>query len=139
MNQNPKSECCGAATEWRGPETGTQTLYCKACGKAAEFEKTPDGFEPPHPDIRNVAPERICCDECWNSKFALRGKNKEKFKCGLVCPCHLDTAKECLDTAPTAPETPIGTKGNSENTYSQTPEPIGNSPAAAAERVKNVI
>lgn len=31
-----------------------------------------------------------CCSECWNSKFALTGKNKEKFGCGLSCECHLN-------------------------------------------------
>ena len=30
-----------------------------------------------------------CCDKCWNSKFALKGKQKEKFAlCGLTCECH---------------------------------------------------
>jgi len=30
-----------------------------------------------------------CCDKCWNSKFALKGKNKATMGCGLSCPCHL--------------------------------------------------
>lgn len=40
-----------------------------------------------------------CCDECWNSKFALKGKNKEKFGCGLACECHnkKSTQKEIND------------------------------------------
>lgn len=41
--------------------------------------------EPAHND--KVA----CCKECSESKFALKGKMKEKFKgiCGLVCECHV--------------------------------------------------
>lgn len=30
-----------------------------------------------------------CCEKCWNSKYALRGKNKLKFGCGLSCKCHV--------------------------------------------------
>ncbi len=31
-----------------------------------------------------------CCQKCLNSKYALKGKVKEKFGgvCGLVCDCH---------------------------------------------------
>ncbi len=43
--------------------------------------------------------ERMCCDECWNSEAALKGKDKEKFRCGLMCSCHL--------SQPPQPEDPL--------------------------------
>lgn len=38
-----------------------------------------------------------CCDECKNSKFALKGKIKEKMGgiCGLCCECHRWACMEC--------------------------------------------
>lgn len=35
--------------------------------------------------------QKECCKECSESKFALKGKNKERFNgiCGLACECHL--------------------------------------------------
>lgn len=38
-----------------------------------------------------------CCDRCWNSKHALKGKMKELSACGLVCKCHLENeGMKCL-------------------------------------------
>lgn len=38
----------------------------------------------------NMSLQSLCCDKCLNSKFALKGKLKQKFGgiCGLVCECH---------------------------------------------------
>lgn len=37
-----------------------------------------------------------CCDKCKNSKYALKGKMKEKFGgiCGLTCECHNKSTQE---------------------------------------------
>lgn len=29
-----------------------------------------------------------CCEKCSTSKYALKGKLKDKFRCGLSCDCH---------------------------------------------------
>lgn len=41
-----------------------------------------------------------CCQECLSSKYALKGKTKEKFGgiCGLTCDCH------CPEVLPSIPE-----------------------------------
>lgn len=38
-----------------------------------------------------------CCDKCKNSKFALKGKLKEKAGsgCGLSCECHRWACEQC--------------------------------------------
>lgn len=41
--------------------------------------------------------KKKCCETCSTSKYALRGKMKEKFNgvCGLVCGCHRPEEKSC--------------------------------------------
>lgn len=42
-----------------------------------------------------------CCDECWNSRSALKGAAKKKFGCGLSCECHLLKKSDRREHLPT--------------------------------------
>ena len=52
----------------------------------------------------------FCCDECFNSKFALRGKNSVasdgRIICGLTCECHKSMQEDAVSRQSPSPAEP---------------------------------